>query len=205
MTREIFQQFSTHIARIDLSEEICFKEIQEELTEVIQDTQFNYKSEWGKTHKLSDVDFGNKLFERLTVLPVVIKSELTGFLLQISNSLGISMEDKDLDKRIKIESSWITQFDNNDFAHSHNHLDSHFSGVYYYQYPDNNDTGNFVIETPLLCHYCMPFYKNVSVTSVNNIKTGTLLFFPSYLRHGVRRYEGENPRISVSFNAKFIE
>ena len=31
-------------------------------------------------------------------------------------------------------------------------------------------------------------------------QSGTLLMFPSWLLHSVRRYEGDRPRISVAFN-----
>ena len=205
MGRTIWTYFPTYIARADLDEEPYFEEIQQELKQAIEKETLEYNDGWGKTHKLSDPTFGNRLFSRLKKFPSIVKNEIIQYMLGIGEGLGTPVDEAGKERLVthmNITASWVTKLDNNDFAHTHNHLPSHFSGVYYYQYPSNNETGKFTINTPVSGHWGLPLHGWVPSYTIDNIRTGTLLLFPSYLEHGVRRYQGDEPRISVSFNAR---
>ncbi len=63
------------------------------------------------------------------------------------------------------------------------------SGVYYVDAGDGGAGGEFAIHTRLggPPHLIRP-------------RTGQLIIFPSALLHGVMRYDGDRPRIAVSFD-----
>tara|TARA_B000000557_G_C20655503_1_gene392366 strand:- start:81 stop:650 length:570 start_codon:yes stop_codon:yes gene_type:complete len=115
-------------------------------------------------------------------------------------------------KKLEILGYWININTPNSYNRIHNHPASHFSGVYYVQVPD--DSGTIYFENPHTFEafaeiqsytdrfkYDSTQYHYLDVTG----REGTLLMFPSYLKHGVQENKSESDRISISFNARVTD
>jgi len=94
------------------------------------------------------------------------------------------------------------------FHKRHNHVTSHWSGVYYVDAGQENadwpTSGVLDFFDPRERVECVnlpgaPFGTPVSVPA----QTGSLLIFPGWLYHSVNPYQGSGERISISFNAFF--
>jgi len=94
------------------------------------------------------------------------------------------------------------------FHKRHNHVTSHWSGVYYVEAGEANadwpTSGTLDFFDPRERVECVnlpgaPFGTPVSVPP----KTGALMIFPGWLYHSVNPYQGPGERISISFNAFF--
>jgi uncharacterized protein (TIGR02466 family) len=85
----------------------------------------------------------------------------------------------------------------------HNHPNSILSGVYYLQVPDNSGNLFFVDPRPASQMLVPPISELNLWTSpkvVYKPHVGTMIFFPSWLLHGVEMNLSEEVRISLSFN-----
>ena len=82
---------------------------------------------------------------------------------------------------------------------AHIHPMSTWSGTYYVDAGDNeledNECGLFEAFNPNLSHLTSFFPGLLPGEHFIKPKTGLMNLFPSYLRHGVRTYYGEKPRI----------
>jgi uncharacterized protein (TIGR02466 family) len=112
------------------------------------------------------------------------------------------------DTPYKITQSWVT-IKNPGQSHTlHSHPNSIISGVFYYgnispETPSiyfNNSSSSY--RTPIITHpYEHESIENlVNTTSVHTIP-GTLLLFPSWLKHGVPENKSNLPRKSLAFNS----
>lgn len=106
----------------------------------------------------------------------------------------------------RLLNSWTNIHYPNDFAQSHTHINSVFSGVYYLQTTDNS--GDLEFSTP---HFNNNISKGLlfqfdEYTHVNanhyRIKPydGEIVIFPSHLAHGVCKNESDQERYSLAFN-----
>ena len=100
-----------------------------------------------------------------------------------------------------------------DRNHAHHHAGGFWSGVYWVD-AGEADTGGevggeFEMEDPrgVLPGFSAPSLRyavsgclSAGLTDFIVPTSGTLILFPSWLVHGVRRYRGQNQRISVAFN-----
>ncbi len=100
--------------------------------------------------------------------------------------------------------------DSNEF---HIHPGAFWSGVYYVDdggcYQNKKFNGEFIIMdprgsgpsmySPLYC-FNSPGGNSVGATELLPPRNGIILLFPSWLYHGVRPYNGNSERISISFN-----
>ena len=81
---------------------------------------------------------------------------------------------------------------------------STWSGTYYVDAGDeldDNKCGLFEAFNPNLSHLTSFFPGMLPGEHHIKPKTGLMNLFPSYVRHGVRTYYGNNPRICVAVNA----
>ena len=103
-----------------------------------------------------------------------------------------------------ISESWITKTKNKQAHHSHKHFNSILSGVFY------------ITGEKLNIHFSNPYDNDIikidkkarytscpDSVGVNINHKGTLLIFPSHLSHWVPPYQGEQERLSLSFNTFF--
>ena len=98
--------------------------------------------------------------------------------------------------------SWINQFTQLSFAHTHNHSTADISGVYYYRSTGND--GNLFFETPVGETTCSPLWTDLSHTIVVRPEMGKMVLFPGWLNHGVTQNLTADIRVSVSFNINFF-
>ena len=87
---------------------------------------------------------------------------------------------------------------------AHIHPMSTWSGTYYVDAGDeldDNKCGLFEAFNPNLSHLMSFFPGLLPGEYLIKPKTGLMNLFPSYLRHGVRTYHGNNPRICIAINA----
>lgn len=105
--------------------------------------------------------------------------------------------------QIKIDNFWINVNRKHNYNRPHNHPNSMFSAVYYLTAPKN--CGKIVFERPDVFEYHIPTsgeneerYGEYSVVP----EDGTIIVFPSYVRHYVEPNETNSERISLAFNLK---
>jgi len=160
-----------------------FDDVQEEVKQAIQGCSFEYKKEWGLTHKLSNAnsDWNECVLNKFKMINLI--DEIKNAMLEYAPLFNIEYSE-----------SWITRFDYRDYAHVHSHSssltgrrNSNISGVYYYQLPPDDKSFYFVNNT------------NNDV-AVPDYKTGYLILFPSSLSHGVNNNTTDIQRYSLSFN-----
>ena len=87
---------------------------------------------------------------------------------------------------------------------AHIHPMSTWSGTYYVDAGDDLDEskcGLFEAYNPNLSHLTSFFPGLLAGEYLIKPKTGMMNLFPSYVRHGVRTYYGDNPRICIAVNA----
>jgi uncharacterized protein (TIGR02466 family) len=101
----------------------------------------------------------------------------------------------------KITQSWINYTKPGQYHHKHYHPNSIISGVFYFSADYEKDSINFLKEE----------YKQIFIQSKDwnmhnaqtctiSVKTGDLVIFPSNLPHMVDPTNGEETRVSLSFN-----
>jgi hypothetical protein len=103
----------------------------------------------------------------------------------------------------KITTSWATRVGNRGFSQFHNHNNSCFSGILYF---DDMVGGNLQFENtgimPRQILLGIPEEWNLYNSSSWTIKPekNKLIFFPSYLYHGITTNESDVDRYSLAFN-----
>lgn len=104
----------------------------------------------------------------------------------------------------KLTTSWFTKIDYGGMSHAHNHKNSFYSGLLYFDEYDN-DCGNIEFQNPVL-NYSDFFIDtksyNIQNSNVWNIKPckGLLVLFPSYLYHRITLHQSLITRYSLAFN-----
>ena len=108
----------------------------------------------------------------------------------------------------EITTSWITYMNRGEQSLVHNHKNSFWSCVYYFQdeYPEG--TGGISFVNPNIDKMDF-YYSDDDINGPNNINSmsclltpspNLLLIFPSYLEHQVLHHNNDNPRCSLAFN-----
>ena len=105
-----------------------------------------------------------------------------------------------------ITQSWLNYTNKNEYHHTHNHPNSLVSGIIYMNADIATDSIKFyrhrqdAIVIPSPNNY-NPFNSDFWWFAV---KTGQIMLFPSSLHHSVAAKQGNNTRVSLSFNVFFI-
>ena len=122
----------------------------------------------------------------------------------INSLVGLPPFKKSIDFTVK---SWININKPGDYNVSHNHPNCNLAGVLWIKAPKNS--GKIVFDSPNnhSSYHEIESYSEEFKYSSNIYQTfyfipteGTILIFPSYLRHLVEENKSEEDRISVSFN-----
>ena len=101
--------------------------------------------------------------------------------------------------------AWANVNESGDYNRSHTHANNHWSGVYYVDLgkpdPDIKPNGAIELIDPrsAISVQTLPGVDAPSTWTIQP-RPGTMLMFPSWLRHSVLPYFGEGPRISIAFN-----
>jgi len=100
----------------------------------------------------------------------------------------------------KITTSWFTKTKQNQFSIMHNHANSMFSAVYYF---DNNINSEIKFEKKSMSMWELkPIEHNEfnCGTDIMSIENGTIIIFPSYLPHQVLEHNDDSIRKSLAIN-----
>ena len=104
-----------------------------------------------------------------------------------------------------ITTSWITNTGPGEKSHIHNHKNSFYSGVYFFDKTYDENIGNLCFENPVNDFTSFA----VNFTDFNHLNAGLktvtpepkkLILFPSYLRHFVGINQSKKNRKSLAFN-----
>jgi len=100
-----------------------------------------------------------------------------------------------------ITQSWLNWTEKNQYHHKHSHPNSFLSGVLYISAEENKDKITFFNdEYEQIKLYPKEWNLYNSNSWFFNIKQGDIIIFPSSLSHMVQQTEGDDTRISLSFN-----
>lgn len=207
MDRSYFSQlFPSNIYTYDISgASTHFLDLNNQINDYLETAHMEYMANWGKTHKLSIKSFEpNKgvldLIEKIPAFKLVIQEGVERYLRSCAPQADQNAYNK-MFNHCYIDGAWITQLENNDYAHQHQHMSSQISGVYYHSIPESGEGGEIYFSTPVFGHYvCASTTSFPCPQVIIKPEEGTMILFPSYLEHGVRTYLGNDPRISLSFN-----
>lgn len=107
-----------------------------------------------------------------------------------------------LDNQFAVSSSWATRTENGGYSQYHDHRNSFYSAVLYLE--DAGSGGEIQFQSPLpnTVFLLNPKEWNSFNYEVYHISPARnlLLFFPSYLKHRINRYQGSEPRYSLAVN-----
>lgn len=110
-----------------------------------------------------------------------------------------------------LNNMWININERGNYNALHNHPHSHISGVFWVKTPDN--CGDIAFENP---HH---FDRYIEIRNLNQeiaeetknyfgytffAKEGSILLFPSDIRHEVQQNNSDEERISISFNMTYF-
>tara|TARA_B100000959_G_scaffold87349_1_gene92641 strand:- start:5185 stop:5769 length:585 start_codon:yes stop_codon:yes gene_type:complete len=172
------------------------KDIQSEISNIINNIKYDYIIRWGKTHKMS--------FAPSDAEPdVIAQYDLTNFKNFVQQNIYEYLDNLNYqgNREYKME-SWVAAYELNDYASIHDHGNSDLSGVYYFQ--TNTSDGNIMFYNPASQVNMTTCFKNSDLESwTHPPQVGKILIFPGYLRHGVLRNVTADTRIAISFNAFF--
>tara|TARA_B100000073_G_scaffold105008_1_gene84199 strand:+ start:1733 stop:2308 length:576 start_codon:yes stop_codon:yes gene_type:complete len=164
--------------------------IQEELLGKLDEVDFNMKEAWGNTHYLSDPTFKENF---------LIEKECTLFNQELGNHIGSYVRECGVPvSGYKIVSSWLTCMRKGNYAHIHNHGNSHISGVYYIKRQSND--GNIFFTSPNPCATSNPLTSSSARMIAGGVPEGVIMLWPGFLSHGVETCNNVEDRISLSFN-----
>ena len=179
-----------------------YKEINEEIIPLINSEVTPTNSQYARTtdikpNELQSIDDGihhdkrfNNLFD--AIIPK-IKEAL------ISQHINLNVLD------MYITKAWTTYTIKEQYIHSHRHMSSHYSFVYY---PYAEEQGELVFQDdegskvglniPIRKEYFTEFTDINYSSAIYPAKTGNLIIFPSMLFHETQLNTTDKPRISIS-------
>ena len=109
---------------------------------------------------------------------------------------------------INITNMWATIYPKGAHVPEHVHNNSLYSGVFYAKTSPN--CGNIVFKDPSYIAKSMASklsdgFPSVPVTFTQEVDTGIMILFPSWLPHYTQPNESDEDRIIISFNLDFVE
>lgn len=146
-------------------------------------------------------NMGNKTSENNTILEKSELSKIKNFIQKCVDEYFKSIYDSKDEVKLQITQSWCNYSEPNEWHHKHNHPNSFISGVFYFQANKETDKIYFYNEK----------YETIKFVANNwnlwnseswwfDVGTAELILFPSSLTHMVQPVEGNETRISLSFN-----
>lgn len=98
---------------------------------------------------------------------------------------------------VDIETSWGTLTRKNGYSEFHHHPNYWLSAVYY-----PSGEGKIEFLRPQIVPHSMKDIQHFTINNscIHTVKKGDLIVFPSYLRHRIYYYKGEEDRYSIAMN-----
>ena len=165
------------------------------LDKIIDDVNFNMKSDWGSTHYIStnfDPNTQPNIIDDYNLKEVY--KEIDIHLERYCHELNFPIMDYNMQ-------SWLSMFKKGNYGHVHNHVDADISGVYYYK--TNGEDGNIFFESANPFLEISKCFMNIAEVWEHKPQVGKILLFPGWLKHGIKTNNTDNIRISLSFNIYF--
>jgi hypothetical protein len=118
----------------------------------------------------------------------------------------------DKDVKMRIEQMWFNYYSNGEYQEQHRHIERasvmndkpHFSCIHYLKFNENiHEPAIFVDPLSLIRSHSIEIdSNNYNERYVPNVREGSLLMFPSYLEHYVRKNAPtpDDPRVTIAFN-----
>ena len=118
----------------------------------------------------------------------------------------------DKDVKMILNHMWFNYYSNGEYQEPHHHVDggcvmndkAHFSCIHYLKFNENiHEPAIFVDPLSLIRSHSIEIdSNNYNDRYVPNVREGTLLMFPSYLEHYVRKNTPtpDDPRVTIAFN-----
>ena len=167
---------------------------------VLKENLNKYKDYFSKEKFLeisnkSFVSENKRILEKYPKLKTIILNHFKNFVKETYNII---------DQEFMITTSWITKIPKGAFSSLHNHKNSYYSGLIYYDEYDI-DTGklHFVSNKENNSSFMMiPKKKTINNSNdfeITPLKNG-LVFFPSHLLHYISQHNNRNTRESLAFN-----
>ena len=125
---------------------------------------------------------------------------------QFIQNVSSSLLDGDYQGNIAITNMWATIYPKGSYVPEHIHNNSLFSGVYYAKAEPM--CGNLVFKDPAYVAKSMSSkisngFPSVPIVYTQEVESGLMTLFPSWLPHMSQPNESETDRIIVSFNLDF--
>lgn len=101
----------------------------------------------------------------------------------------------------QMTTSWAVRAKKGAYSQLHSHTNSYISGVLYLN--GDSNTGDIEFETPIYEQIMpIPTEHNLLSAKTWSIKPqkNLLIFFPSYLRHRIKKHKSNETRYSIAFN-----
>lgn len=113
------------------------------------------------------------------------------------------------ERELRVTGCWINIQPANGVPHgAHTHPNNYLSGVYYLKTPPGGNTIVFHDPKPqgniIWPRYTEPNAYNSRQANIT-VQPGTMILFPAWLSHSVPPSQGEEERVSISFNVMFVE
>ena len=103
--------------------------------------------------------------------------------------------------KFKMTTSWFTKSDAGQQSNYHNHSNCMFSGVLYLKINNNSGGINFITFEDSRFLLIATKYDTLNARDFTiQPQTGTIIFFPSEVFHGILQNESNQERISLAFN-----
>jgi uncharacterized protein (TIGR02466 family) len=149
----------------------------------------------------SPTDFFRRTEASFQALAAQINMAITAATRQVSPKL-------DLSNKVYLLQGWVNVNERGAFNTPHSHPDHEWSGSYYVRVPEvpkGTRSGSIEFLDPRGPVAQMEGLQSPHFAPkiLKAPKEGTMLLFPSYLRHWVYPNEQDETRISIAFNAKF--
>jgi hypothetical protein len=106
--------------------------------------------------------------------------------------------------RIRFEGSWSVRLRSSGFDVNHIHQKGWLSSALYIALPDRVGTGVGDASSPGALVFGVPpldLGLQIAPSRIEQPKVGRLIIFPSYFWHGTVPFEGDQPRLTVAFDA----
>jgi uncharacterized protein (TIGR02466 family) len=179
-----------------------FEEINKDIVPLINSEVVPTNSQYARTtdikpNELQSIDDGIHHDERFKNLFNAIQPK-------IIEALDLQHINLDL-LEVYITKAWTTYTIKEQYIHSHRHMSSHYSFVYY---PYAEEQGDLVfvddeisktgLNIPIRKEYFKKFTEINYSSAIYPAKTGNLIIFPSMLFHETQENTTDKPRISIS-------
>lgn len=115
----------------------------------------------------------------------------------------VYVDNKKKNYKVFFESSWYHVTEKYGYHEIHSHPNCSWCGIFYV----SGDSGDTKFHSPIDSLYMDDGNSFIETMGVfkQSPEPGKLILFPSYLKHSVDEYTGNDKRITVAFNAQIYE